>query len=66
MNKKPGKLELPDGTIYRPMVLQVIESDRQGPRVFRRLHEKESVTLEEGMSFWIVYASEDVLDEKPH
>lgn len=60
---KPGKIELPDGT-YRVMVLQVVESDGQGPRVFRRLRDEESVKVEEGMEFWIVYASEKVLDAR--
>lgn len=63
---KPAKIELPDGSTYRPMVLQVVESDAFGPRVFRRLREEESVKVEEGMAFWVVYAQDAVLDNKPN
>ena len=64
---KPHTIELPDGTTYRPLVLQVVESDGKGPRVFRRLNEDESVKVQDGMEFWIVYANEEVLDKpKPN
>lgn len=61
---KPTKLELPNGDVYKLMVLEVIESDGKGARTFRRLHEDESINIKDGMKFWIVYANESVLDEK--
>lgn len=62
---KPGTIKLPDGTVYRPMVLQVIESDGRGARTFRRVHEDEMVNVENNMAFWIVYANVEMLNEKP-
>lgn len=63
---KPAKIELPDGETYRPMVLQVVEADERGGRLFRRLHEDESVNVSDGMAFWVVYARDEMLDDKPH
>ncbi len=61
---KIGNLEI-NGEVYRPLVLQVIESDGRGARTFRRLHEDESVKVEDGMSFWVVFAKDEMLKERP-
>ena len=58
---KPNKLVLPNGEEYRATVLRVTKSDAKGPREFVLLRDDESVDVEEGMQFWIVYASEKVL-----
>jgi hypothetical protein len=51
----------------KPVVLQVIESDGRGPRVFRRVHDYEEVAVENEMAFWVVFADADVVDApKPH
>jgi len=63
---KPATLTLPDGTTYRVTVLEVLESDGRGPRVFRRVHEDEAVKVKDQMQFWVVYANADVLDERPN
>lgn len=47
---------------YRAVVLQVTESDGRGPRAFRIVHEDETVKVQDEMAFWVVYASEKVLN----
>jgi len=62
--KKPSVISVPNGERYRAMVLEVVDSDGRGPRTFRRVHEDETVNVKDNMAFWIVYANEDVLNEK--
>jgi hypothetical protein len=46
----------------KAVVLQVIESDGRGPRVFRRLHEDEEVNVVDNLALWVVYANASVVD----
>lgn len=50
---KPRKAKTIYGETYTPVVMQVVESDHRGPRVFRRVHDDEQVTLQDDMAFWV-------------
>lgn len=64
MERKPMTIELEDGKMYRATVMRVVTSDAKGPRTFEIVRDDERVTVEEGMQFWIVYASDDVLNAR--
>lgn len=54
--KKPGAI-IVNGERYPATVLQAIEHDEDGtPRTFRLLHDDESVHLDGGEKFWVVFA----------
>lgn len=61
-NKKPvrpTKIQLPGGLKFHAVVLQTVERDEDGsPRLFRLLRDDESVHLEGGEEFWVVYGHE--------
>jgi hypothetical protein len=49
------------GKIYVPCVLKVVEKDSAGPRLFSLVRQDESVKLEGGEDFWIVWAPEEMM-----
>jgi len=64
MKKRPTVIQLPGGVKFHAVVLQVIERDEGGaPRTFRVLRDNESVHLEGGEEFFVVYGPR-VLSEK--
>ena len=48
------------GKIYVPVVLKVIKSDSDGPRLFEMVRYDETVHLQGGEHFWIVYGPEEL------
>ncbi len=58
---KPTTIQLPHGVKFHAVVLQVVEEDPDGsPRTFRLLRDDESVKLEGGEKFWVVYGPEEL------
>lgn len=56
-NKKPGAI-IVAGERWTPAVLQVVDRDDNGaPRTFRAMRHDESVHIEGGEAFFVVYAS---------
>lgn len=54
--KRPTMIQLPGGVKFHAVVLQVIERDETGePRTFRLLRDHESVHIEGGEEFYVVY-----------
>lgn len=46
--------------LYVPVVLKVIKSDSDGPRLFEMVRHDETVHLQGGEHFWIVYGPEEL------
>ena len=46
--------------LYVPVVLKVIKSDSDGPRLFEMVRYDETVHLQGGEHFWIVYGPEEL------
>lgn len=65
MKKKPSVITVAGGEKFRATVLKVITRDEDGsPRTFEILREDERTKVSEGLEFWVVYASENVLKPK--
>lgn len=63
---KPRVINLPQGVKFYPVVLQVTETDESGaPRVFRLLRDDESVSIEGGEEFFVVYGPKVLSDKAP-
>lgn len=59
--KKPSCIQLPNNVKFYPVVLQVVEKDEDGsPRMMRLLKDTESVKIEGGEEFWIVYGPDEL------